>query len=115
LLYVLFSPTDRGDMLFRNIGWLSPAYTLLYPWRRNSCFSSSLHCIGNQDYSWRWWQYVPAKHRLTLTRLHGVISQKTELSLMLYFSVVLHYILFTYFVSASRAPLHETQQDEIRT
>jgi hypothetical protein len=28
---------------------------------------------------WRWRRYVPPKRRLTFNRLHGVISQKTEL------------------------------------
>jgi hypothetical protein len=36
--------------------------------------------------SWRWSRYVPPKHRLTFTGLHGVISQKTELFIMLLFT-----------------------------
>jgi hypothetical protein len=35
-LGLLSDPDDGGDMFLRNVGWLSPHYTALYPRRQNS-------------------------------------------------------------------------------
>jgi hypothetical protein len=55
----------------------------------NWCFGETyrLHLQGRRvkqarnqhEAGWRGRLYVPPKHQLTLTRLHGIISQKTEL------------------------------------
>jgi hypothetical protein len=39
---LLFDPEYEG-MLFRNVGWLSPGYTALYPKWYNSSYSKSVH------------------------------------------------------------------------
>jgi hypothetical protein len=42
---------------------------------------------------WRWRQYVPPKHRLTLNGLHGVISQKMVLFMIWVFKLVLKFTI----------------------
>jgi hypothetical protein len=39
LLIIFFHPEDGGDMLLRNVGWLSTDYTALYPRRQYSFYS----------------------------------------------------------------------------
>jgi hypothetical protein len=43
----LFDPEDGGDVLFRNVGWLSPGYTVSCP--RNHLYENFLKC-NEHDY-----------------------------------------------------------------
>jgi hypothetical protein len=38
LLSLLFNPADGGDVSLRNVDWLSPEYTVLYPRNQNSSY-----------------------------------------------------------------------------
>jgi hypothetical protein len=40
LLGLFFDPDDGGDMLLRNVGWLSTDYTALYP-RKTELFMTT--------------------------------------------------------------------------
>jgi hypothetical protein len=67
LLDVFFSLEDWGDVLFRNIGWLSTDYTVLYLRRQNPSWPSlwephtlqvrtGVICIGGLA-CWQWWTF----------------------------------------------------------
>jgi transposase len=59
---------------------------------RNHCESASCWFLAWLILqSWRWRQYVPPKHSLTLNVLHGVISQKTETFIIVSFFLLIHY------------------------
>jgi hypothetical protein len=42
LFVSFFDPEAGGNMLLRNVGWLSTGYTALYPRRENYCFENSV-------------------------------------------------------------------------
>jgi hypothetical protein len=53
-------------------------------WRKLACLNASCWFYASLILrTWRWRRYVPSKGLLIFTRLHGVISQKTDIQ---YFS-----------------------------
>jgi hypothetical protein len=99
--------------------WLSTDYTALYPRRWYSSILLSVYFIsettGRISIKWRWRQCVPLKRRLTLNRLHGIISQK----IVLFTTTTVRTSNSTYWhifsVSWSTAALCEVEDVELRT
>jgi hypothetical protein len=50
-LGIFFDSEDRGDMFFRNVGWLSTDYTALYPTRQKSSYCILIYSFRNQESS----------------------------------------------------------------
>jgi hypothetical protein len=56
--------------------------------------------------SWKWRRHVPPKHRLTFNGLHGVISQKTALLIIIFTEFVLSVKLYGLRYVATKSKSH---------
>jgi hypothetical protein len=89
LLCLFFDPEDGGNMLLRNVSWLSmdifcSAYSSTLKMEAICSFERSVDFQWTYFARlilrpWRWRQYAPPKLQLTFHGLHGVVSQKTAL------------------------------------